>query len=189
MLVECDTGRHRCDVVTPKAAVDLAHYIEGLSGLRFGDLLVYAPTGQLDATKVFIDAVRTECIAVKLGLETISAGGTPNIAHVGKAGETEYRAGTYIYNDCQMVSLGAATLYDCALFVYAIVVSRPEQGRVMIDAGSKALTSDLTGFQDFRLLVYYPSARIYRLAEEHGFVDVSDCRQIPAVGEVVRVLP
>ena len=59
----------------------------------------------------------------------------------------------------------------------------------MIDAGSKILSSDLSGFADHGLLVDYPKARLYKLAEEHGFIDVSECERVPAVGEVVRVLP
>ena len=189
VLVECDTGRHRCGVSTPEAVVELAHHVARLAGLRFGGLLIYAPTGEIDATRAFVDTVKAALASTKLKSKIISAGGTPNIAHIGELGETEYRAGTYIFNDRQMVSLGAATLQDCAMFVHATVVSHPEQGRVMIDAGSKALTSDLAGFQDFGLLVDYPGARIYRLAEEHGFVDVSNCQQIPEIGEIVRVLP
>jgi D-serine deaminase-like pyridoxal phosphate-dependent protein len=104
-------------------------------------------------------------------------------------GETEYRAGTYLYNDRQMVKVGAATLADCALFVYSTVVSHPEPGRVIVDAGSKTLSSDLLSFQDHGLLVDYPQARLTKFAEEHGFVDVSNCPRIPHVGEVVRILP
>jgi D-serine deaminase-like pyridoxal phosphate-dependent protein len=45
------------------------------------------------------------------------------------------------------------------------------------------------GFKDYGLLPDYPGARIYQLAEEHGFVDPSTCDHAPAIGEVVRVLP
>ncbi len=44
-------------------------------------------------------------------------------------------------------------------------------------------------FQDFGLLVDHPEARLYKLAEEHGFVDVSQCHRAAEVGEVVRILP
>jgi D-serine deaminase-like pyridoxal phosphate-dependent protein len=189
VLVECDTGRHRCGVLTAEAAIELAHYINDLAGLSFSGLLVYPPSDKVETTKAFIDEIRMKGTGTKIKLATISAGGTPNIARVGQVGETEYRAGTYIYNDRQMVSLGAAKFDDCAFFVHATVVSRPEPGRAMIDAGSKALTSDLMGFRDFGLLIDYPGARIYELAEEHGFVDVSACQQKPVLGEVVRVLP
>ena len=65
----------------------------------------------------------------------------------------------------------------------------PSAGRVLIDAGSKILSSDLGGLSDHGQLVDHPQARLYKLAEEHGFVDVSACERAPQVGEVVRVRP
>ena len=60
----------------------------------------------------------------------------------------------------------------------------------MIDAGSKALTSDLLGFADFGEIEGLPGARIVGLSEEHGVVDLSACAgRLPEVGEVVRVVP
>ena len=35
----------------------------------------------------------------------------------------------------------------------------------------------------------YPDARINKFSEEHGFLDLSDCRQQPQVGDIVRVIP
>lgn len=189
VLIECDTGRRRCGVMTPQQAVDLARHVAALPGLRFAGLMLYPPQGPLDETRAFVRDVRQACGSAGLIIETISSGGTPNATRIGEAGETEYRSGTSIYNDRQMMSLGAAGLEDCAVFVHATVVSHPERGRLMLDAGSKALTSDLAGFDDHGLLVDYPGARIYQLAEEHGFVDASACSAVPEIGEVVRILP
>ncbi len=189
VLVECDTGRHRCGVTSPTAAAELAGVVNALPGLAFSGLLMYPPNGETAQTRSFIDEVRTLCAEAGLSLETVSAGGTPNLAWAGQFGESEFRAGTNIFNDRQMVSLGACAPEDCALFVYATIVSHPEPGRVMIDAGSKTLTSELVGFGDYGELVDYPGASLYRFAEEHGFVDVSGCKTLPEVGEIVRVLP
>ncbi len=189
VLVECDTGRQRCGVSSPEAAAALAQHIAALPGLAFDGLLLYPPEGDLTPTRAFVEATRSACAAHGLALHTISSGGTPNRARIGQAGETEYRAGTYLYNDRQMLRMGAAAPEDCALHVMATVVSRPDAGRAMIDAGSKILSSDLAGFSDFGLLPDHPQARIYKLAEEHGFVDVSACAHPPQVGDVVRVLP
>jgi len=189
VLVECDTGRHRCGVTTPEAAVELARHVTAQPGLRFAGLLLYPPDGDLQPSLEFLARVREGCARHRLELHTVCSGGTPNWRRIGALGENEYRAGTYVYNDRQMVRVGAATLAECALVVYATVVSHPEAGRVMLDAGSKTLTSDLMGFDDHGQLLDYPDARLYKLAEEHGFVDVSHCARIPAVGEVVRILP
>ncbi len=189
VLVECDTGRHRCGVTTPEAAVALARHVASLPGLRFDGLLLYPPEGDLQSTQAFLDEYRRGCERAGLAPGKVCTGGTPNSLKLGALGEHEYRAGTYVYNDRQMIAAGAATIDDCALLVYATVVSVPEKGRVMVDAGSKTLTSDLSGFKDHGILVDYPGSRIAKLAEEHGFVDVYRCASVPVVGEVVRILP
>jgi D-serine deaminase-like pyridoxal phosphate-dependent protein len=189
VLVECDTGRHRCGVPDPRAAAALAGHIARLPGLRFSGLLLYPPNDDLGHTAAFVRETKALCVAQGLEVRRVSSGGTPNVRRLGALGETEYRAGTYVYNDRQMVTLAAAALDDCALFVHTTVVSHPEPDRVIIDAGSKTLTSDLMGLSGFGSLVDYPEARIHQLAEEHGFVDISACSLKPELGEVVRVLP
>lgn len=78
----------------------------------------------------------------------VSNGGSPSLfdAHLVPAA-TEHRAGTYIYNDRSMVRAGHCREEDCAMHILATVVSRPTPDRAVIDAGSKALTSDLLGFR------------------------------------------
>jgi hypothetical protein len=75
---------------------------------------------------------------------------------------TEHRAGTYIYNDRSMVRMGHCSEDECAMHVLATVVSRPTADRAVIDAGSKALTSDLQGFSDYGTVVGYPEARYHQ---------------------------
>jgi D-serine deaminase-like pyridoxal phosphate-dependent protein len=35
----------------------------------------------------------------------------------------------------------------------------------------------------------YPEARIFRLHEEHGWIDVSRCRQPPRIGQRLSIIP
>jgi D-serine deaminase-like pyridoxal phosphate-dependent protein len=120
----------------------------------------------------------------------ITTGGTPDLWHMNEAGvATEYRPGTYIYMDRSQVAAGAATFDDCALTVLATVVSRPTENRAIIDAGSKALTSDLLGLVGHGHCVEYPDAKITGLSEEHGTIDVSACARKPEIGEVIRIIP
>ena len=51
VLVECDTGLHRCGVQSPQEAAELARLISQSPSLHFGGLMTY-PTS--DATDVFI---------------------------------------------------------------------------------------------------------------------------------------
>ena len=93
------------------------------------------------------------------------------------------RAGTYIYGDRSSVADGSVPLRDCALHVRATVVSRPTADRAIIDAGSKALTSDLAaGADGHGTLLEYPARACRELNEEHGYVDLSACAERPEVG-------
>lgn len=38
-------------------------------------------------------------------------------------------------------------------------------------------------------IIEYPEAAIYRMNEEHGYVDISRCARKPEVGERVTVIP
>lgn len=189
VLIECDTGRGRCGVADSAQAVALARRIDALPGLAFAGVLVYPPNGPVNETRTLVDDIREGCRAHGIDVSTVSSGGTPNFDRIGKAGETQYRSGTSIYNDRQMIAAGVAMPQDCALMVHATVISTAVKGRVIVDAGSKVLTSDLGGLSGYGLLVDYPRACLFQLAEEHGFVDISECPRAPVLGEIVRILP
>ncbi|MEI4472241.1 alanine racemase [Frigidibacter sp. MR17.24] len=191
VLVECDTGGGRCGVQTPEAAAGLAARIAAAPGLRFGGLMTYPAPGGAAAVEAFVTAAQALMAAAGLGCPVVTVGGTPDFFAAGAVpSATEHRAGTYVYNDRSMIRAGHATEADCAMHLLATVVSRPTPDRAVIDAGSKALTSDLLGFADHGLVVGYPGARITALSEEHGVVDLSAVEGArPEVGEMVRVIP
>src|SRR5258708_39489002 len=75
-------------------------------------------------------------------LDEISVGATPSLRFsVRQSGPTELRPGNYIYFDRTQVSLGAASLDDCALTIMATVVTK-HPGRIILACGSKTLTND-----------------------------------------------
>jgi D-serine deaminase-like pyridoxal phosphate-dependent protein len=187
-LVECDTGFARTGVQSPRAAAELAALVDRLPGLRFAGLMTY-PT--LPESGRWLAAAREQIEGVGLSVERISGGGTPTAKRTHEIGEvTEIRAGTYVYGDRACIANGSAELDDCALHVLVTVVSRPTEERAIIDAGSKTLTQDpAEGVTGFGLLVKHPDAVIYKLNEEHGFVDVSRCDPRPEVGDLLTVVP
>jgi D-serine deaminase-like pyridoxal phosphate-dependent protein len=190
VFVECDTGMGRCGVQSPGAALDLARKIIGAQGLVFAGLMTYPAAGKYREAAQWLADAKTLFELEGVAIPTITTGGTPDIGHMGEAGvATEYRPGTYIYMDRSQVAAGAATFDDCALTVLATVVSRPTPGRAIIDAGSKALTSDLLGLQGHGYVLEYPDARITGLSEEHGTLDVSACAEKPRIGDVIRIIP
>lgn len=191
VLVECDTGGRRCGVQTPEAAAELAARIAAAPALRFGGILTYPAAGGAASVEAFMAG--TMALLAERGLEcpVRSSGGSPDLwnAHLVPSA-TEYRAGTYVYNDRSMVRAGECTRDDLAMHILATVVSRPAEDRAVLDAGSKTLTSDLLGFSDFGEISGFEGARIISLSEEHGVVDISACREsFPAIGSVVRIVP
>ncbi|HRK25570.1 MAG TPA: D-TA family PLP-dependent enzyme [Beijerinckiaceae bacterium] len=190
VLVECDTGLGRCGVQSPEAAVALARLIARSPGLAFAGLMTYPAPNSHERVEAFMVAAKAGCLAAVGSCETISSGGTPSMRSVpDKTVITEYRPGTYIYNDRSLIARGACTLDDCALAVAATVVSRPTPDRAILDAGSKTLSSDLLGLTGYGLLRDYPDAAIKALSEEHGHVDLSACAARPEVGETVLIIP
>lgn len=191
VLVECDTGAGRCGVQSPADAVALAQQITETNGLHFGGLLTYPAVGGAQAVEAFLQDTMTRLAALGIDCPMRSNGGSPDLfsAHLVPSA-TEHRAGTYVYNDRSMVRAGECSVDDIAMHVLATVVSRPTPTRAVLDAGSKALTSDLLGFADHGEIVGLPGARIVSLSEEHAVVDLTGCTgPLPSVGMQVRVLP
>ena len=105
------------------------------------------------------------------------------------ASATEHRPGTYIYSDRYQAATGLLSLEDCALRVLTTVVSRPREERLILDAGSKTISSDTQGMEGFGHVVEYPGLAIARLSEEHGHVDAAASNARPGIGERVTLIP
>jgi D-serine deaminase-like pyridoxal phosphate-dependent protein len=104
-----------------------------------------------------------------------------------------------VFFDRTQAGLASAPAAQCALFVVSTVVSRPAADRVILDAGSKTLSSD--GARGFGAAPGYgavlpsltaaqadPSIVIERLSEEHATVRVPDACPLK-IGDRVRILP
>ncbi len=190
VLVECDTGMGRCGVQTPQEALALARAVYAAPGLVFAGLMTYPAIGEVEANAAWLAAAVALLKREGLPPRVVSNGGTPDMERAAEvAVATEHRPGTYIYLDRYQVAKGAGALDDCALTVLATVVSRPTENRAVIDAGSKALTSDTLGLDGFGLVLGYPDAVIRSLSEEHGVIDLSACKQKPAIGDRLRIVP
>jgi D-serine deaminase-like pyridoxal phosphate-dependent protein len=187
-LVECDTGFGRTGVQSPEAALDLARTAMRLPRLRFEGLMTF-PNRDPD-TRAFFERALELFERTGIPVPVVSGGGTPALVNVDRFPMlTEHRAGTCIFNDTMVVASGWATWDDCAMRVRATVVSRPTDARAVIDCGTKVLTSDLYTVKGYGHVMEYPEAAIVNLSEEHGVVDLSACRERPAVGDVVSVVP
>ena len=186
VLVEFDTGGHRCGVQTPEEAATLARLIEDSSGLHFGGLMCYPSS---DNTDEFVQETRQLLEADGIAVRQVSAGGSPSLwkAHTRRQ-VTEYRVGTVVYGDRATLRSGVMTPDQLAMRIICTVVSRPTADRGILDGGSKTFSSDTAG-DGFGSILEYPEAKIYMLNEEHAYVDFSACEHKPAVGDRVSVIP
>ncbi len=189
VMIECDTGAGRCGVQTPADALQLAMAVCSLPSLSFAGLMTYPAAGGAHAAADFMKATVTLLDNQNIDCPEVSTGGTPDMWQAQTHGIfTEYRIGTYIYNDRSLLARGTCKEEDCAGHVLATVVSRPTSTRVVIDAGSKVLTSDLFGLQGYGYVVGHPHATIDNLSEEHGVLSVPQDSKL-AVGERIRIIP
>jgi D-serine deaminase-like pyridoxal phosphate-dependent protein len=201
VLIEIDSGLKRCGVL-PEAAVDLARYINTLPGISLVGLFtyggqVYAARSDNEVAGVAAYECRTMSelaskIAPIAGRELkISGGSTPTSRHyTAECGLTEIRPGTYVFNDRTQIDRWAAKPGDCALTVLATVVSTPEAGRAVLDAGGKALAADLAPESSGHGMLKEDNAAVLvKLNEEHGFLDLSQASVKLRVGDKVQVIP
>ncbi|HEY1686359.1 MAG TPA: alanine racemase [Tepidisphaeraceae bacterium] len=201
VMVDVDAGHHRTGVQTAVNVLELAQRVAKHKSLRFEGVFCYP--GHLNNVKAAeqrmpeVSAILRECIALlkKSGIEarTISGGSTPTLFYSHLAPEiTEIRPGTYIYNDRNEIAAGIAAIEQCATRLLSTVVSDAVPNKFVLNSGSKSLTNDRLGMDPinggFGLVVEYPKAKVSRLSEEHGEVEVNDGEK-PKVGERVHVIP
>lgn len=202
ILVEFDVGLRRCGLEPGPACVELARRVEKAPGLKFRGLMTYngniwgTEAERREEAKHVAEQVERALQAfaeARMPVDIVSGGSTPSAQlshHI--PGLTEIRPGTYVYNDLNTFYQGACRLEDCAARVVSTVVSTAVPGRAMIDAGSKTLSSDLLGSgpkTGHGYIVEAPDARLFKLNEEHGYLDITSCSRRFHVGEVLTVIP
>jgi D-serine deaminase-like pyridoxal phosphate-dependent protein len=189
VLVECDTGANRCGVTSPHLACELAELINRSPGLIFEGLMTYPPTSQAQKINSFLSNAKKLIEAKNIAVNTISVGGSPDMWKVQDIPvATEYRIGTYIFNDRSLVEKEICSEDQVALTVLATVVSTPTKNRAIIDAGSKVLTSDLFGMSDHGSVINFPELRITQLTEEHGTI-ISNKNINLKIGQKIQIIP
>jgi D-serine deaminase-like pyridoxal phosphate-dependent protein len=100
---------------------------------------------------------------------------------------TEMRPGMYVFNDVFVMATGGATEDDCAVSVVAIV-ARPTEDRIILDAGSKTLSSDAFWGGGYGKIRGHDNLTIVSLSEEHGRVEVRGKCDLK-IGDVVQIIP
>lgn len=204
VLIEVDTGLHRCGLEGTDEIGRLYAQASAMSGLNVKGIMThaghaYAAKSEAEVREIGLaEGERMVELAEHLRssgmrVEFVSVGSTPTARFsAGIKGVTELRVGNYIFNDMIQVALGTVPVERCALTVLATVISVHSNGRVVIDAGSKALTTETgahgnTLVRGFGCILTEPQAVVTRLSEEHGILENSG--RLFKIGEKIRIVP
>jgi len=203
-LIELNSGLNRCGVLPGRDVLELYQAVCGLPSLQFKGIFTHA--GQVYGAASLAEVIEVSRHESKIMVETaqsleqagtsaeiVSVGSTPTMkVWEGYKGVNEIRPGNYIFHDAIQLSLGVATVEECALSIMATVISRPARERAVIDGGSKAFTSDRgahgkeisSGFG----IVLGKKATLARLSEEHGIISLDQGEDLE-IGDRVRFIP
>lgn len=207
VLMEINSGLHRCGVLPGEDALALARGVMGMPFLQFEGVFTHAghaygaasyeevvQIGEEEGAAVLQAASLLRSCGIPV--QTVSVGSTPTAKISGSvAGVTEVRPGNYVFYDAIQVGLGVATRDQCALRVEATVISRPTEDRAVIDAGSKVFSLDKgahgrESVQGFGIITGYPHLILSGLSEEHGIIERAGKRgDLPGIGERLQVIP
>ncbi len=204
VLIEIDSGLKRCGVNVDKKLLDLAKKINKTEGLRLKGIFTHAgqvygagseeEIRRIGETEAEIMAGAYNLLTQEgIDLETVSVGSTPTVPYSAThPNVNEIRPGNYVFYDNIQYTLGSCERNQWSLYVLATVVSQPAADRIVIDAGSKALNLD-RGAHATQLIDGYGrilnlDAKISRVSEEHGVIDLVKEHKIP-IGSPVLIVP
>lgn len=203
VYVELDLGMHRVGVPAIESAIGLAKRVEASTSLSYEGIAFYpghirepvdSQERALAELSETLGSALEALLAADVPPRVVSGGSTPTLWQTHQiTGVTEFRPGTYVFNDRTTAEIGACGWDDCALTVLATVVSTAVSGQAVIDAGSKALGREpmrgAEGGGGFGALLDRPDVVVKAMSEEHGLLDVSRTSWRPRVGDMVRVVP
>lgn len=156
VVIEVEVGMNRCGVMPGQDAVALAQYILGREWLNFRGIMGYEGHAigieaaclrkekALEADKLLVDTAELLRQA-GIRVEIVSAGGTGTFDTTGNhPGITELQAGSYCLMDASYHKYeNIGSRFRCAATIYSMVIGRPVKNRIVIDAGLKAMSTDM----------------------------------------------
>jgi len=194
LLVEVNVGMMRCGVMPGEPALELARLVLHSPGLDFRGLMGYeghavalrtAEERQATAAPSLQALVDTAELLRAHGLtvEVVSSTGTGtyNIGG-GFPGITELEVGSYATMDADYRAVGMP--FGFALRVLATVISTPQEGLAILDAGMKSIAPD----HGMPLVLDLPNAQVLALSEEAGWLTMPGPERL-VPGDKVRLVP
>ncbi|WP_164667202.1 alanine racemase [Virgibacillus doumboii] len=199
VYIDVDTGLNRMGKSSEESVKSILEistlpYIE-IKGLMSHTGHAYAEKDEEGIRKVAInDATilqNTKLSLEKEGLyiQEISVGATATARFIKEIPFiTEVRAGMYVFNDRMVMGTGGANEESCAITVFATIVSHPDSGRFIIDAGSKTLAQDSYKGGGHGYIKNHENLVIKSLSEEHGIIEIQGKTNL-GIGDVIEIIP
>jgi D-serine deaminase-like pyridoxal phosphate-dependent protein len=191
VVVDVDLGLKRCGVPFDQAlplarlALDNGLRVRGLMGYE-GHLQKLEPGDEKlricgAASQMLVDARRSlEEAGIPVDIVSTAGSGTYAIAASYK-GITEVQAGTYLLMEGAYEQ--AAPEFRTAISLLVTVISKTAGERVIVDAGSKANTSE----RGMSAVKNIPGLRLRALHAEHGVIDILDPSVPVEVGDKIEL--
>lgn len=199
VLIDIDMGLARTGVTDPQEAVRLARRVAERPSLRYRGVQAYY--GHLQHVKTLADRlarVSEQWTVLASFVEALTAAGmTPEIVSGGGTGThhldlengpfTEIQPGSYLFMDKQYGEVEIAPggiPFGTSLTVAARIVSIVQSDRVIVDAGSKALSTD---FGPALIASGVPAGASYQfMGDEHGAVRFAAGTNRPPLGGLIN---
>lgn len=192
VVVDCNVGLNRCGVQPGEPALRLAKTVVE-KGLRFRGLMGYE--GHLQALppgderdrlvsmvgKSLVDS-RKLIEAEGIPVEIVSTAGTGTYAQAGVyPGVTEIQAGSYLLMDTIYVNRGST--FQRSLTMLVSVISRPEDGRAVVDCGMKELSAE----RGLSTVKGIDGVELKALHAEHGLLKIGNPDAGVKVGDKIEL--
>lgn len=203
VYIDVNTGLNRCGKEPGDETAELVKRISELPHIRVTGLMTHSGHAygfnNNDAVREIAKQEAESLLLTKRKLEEsgisipeISVGSTPTskfVADIAGLGVTEMRPGAYVFGDGGQWAMGLIGQEMLAMTIVATVVGRPRPGTIIIDAGSKTLSSDVSKYHPgYGIILGHSGAVIERLSEEHGIVKVADSDAFE-IGQQIRIVP
>jgi len=192
VVVDVDLGLKRCGVRPGEAAAALAKRVVA-SCLRFRGLMGYeghlqllpaGPEKEQTVRQALAELVGSKKLIERLGIpvEIVSCGGTGDYRISGGfPGVTENQAGSFLLMDTGYAPF--APDFQPALSVLAMVVSKTEGKRIVVDAGVKAISGE-RGLPSVKGI---DGLRLKALHAEHAPIEILDPSVPVEVGDKIEL--
>jgi len=202
--IKVNSGLNRCGVEPNEGVLELAKHIQAWASLKLEGIFTHAGQTYGAKSKAEIEKIAAEevriikdsaalCESQGISIEHRSVGSTPAVKlYPNMDGITEIRPGNAVFYDMVQVGLGVAEKEQCALTVLSSVASI-QTGRIVLDAGSKALALDkgahgndvVKGHGHIR---EHEDLVIESLSEEHGVIPTERTGEV-TFGEKLTIIP